>query len=538
MFKPLLLAAAFAVLTAPALAQSEAQTPRRSGRSAAPPPAEAAADSGDKPKSDKDKEKDKKWPEPVATKHEVNIGGQTIAYTATAGTLELPDYEGKPKANVFYVSYALDLPEGGPAPASPRPITFTFNGGPGSSSVWLHLGALGPRRVNFTDPAEKEGPPALPQPPYTVVDNEFSWLDLTDLVFIDPVSTGYSRPVEGERADQFHGLREDLQWMADFIRLWTTKHRRWDSPKYLAGESYGTTRAAGLTGVLQDTHGMYLSGIVLISPVLNFQTIRFDEGNDTPYWLYLPSYAATAWYHRKLPPDLQEDLGRTLREVEAWASSEYLVALGRGDALTNQERDLVAARLARYTGLAPDFIRRARLRLSLGSFTKELLRDQDRTVGRLDSRYKGIDRTGVGASPDYDPSYAAIQGPFTAALNHYIRAELNYENDKHYEILTGRVQPWSYAGAQNRYAEVAETLRSAMSKNPSLRVLVCAGHYDMATPYFAADYTVEHLGLDPSLRGNITRAYYRSGHMMYIRHDDLAKLKDDAARFYRPPAPG
>lgn len=459
---------------------------------------------------------------PSVTRHEVVIGGETIRYTARAGSMTLPDYEGKPKADVFYVAYTRDDADD---PAS-RPITFAFNGGPGSSSVWLHLGALGPRRVLMDD----EGNP-LP-PPYRLVPNEHAWLDLTDLVFIDPVGTGYSRAVEGESAKQFHGLDEDIRWMGDFIRLWTTQNRRWASPKFLAGESYGTTRAAGLAGYLQDTHGMYLNGIVLISPVLNFQTIRFDTGNDTPYWLYLPTYTATAWHHGRLPSDLQADLGAALAESERFASNDYLVALARGDQLTREERDAVIVELARLTGLSEAFIEQSNLRIRIGEFCKELLRDEGRTVGRLDSRFKGIDRRGTGDGFDYDPSYAAIQGPYTATLNDYVRRELGYENDHPYEILTGRVHPWSYGSAENRYADVADTLRAAMTKNPDLRVLVASGYYDLATPYFAADYTVAHLGLDPTLRGHIAQTYYRSGHMMYIRLEDLATLKADVADFY------
>jgi carboxypeptidase C (cathepsin A) len=479
-----------------------------------------------------DKPKERAAPAPSTTEHSVMIGGRSIEYTATAGTIELPDYEGKPKANVFYIAYTAKQPPDSP----PRPITYAFNGGPGSSSVWLHLGALGPKRVTFADPAEQHGTPALPAPPYSVIDNEFSWLDLTDLVFIDPVGTGYSRPVEGEKKEQFHGLTEDIQWVGDFIRLWTTRNQRWDSAKFLAGESYGTTRAAGLAGTLQDTHGMYISGIVLISPVLNFQTIRFDEGNDTPFWLYLPTYTATAWYHGKLSEALQKDLDAALKESELFAQNDYLLALGRGDALSGEERADIASELARLTGLSQDFVLRSNLRINISQFTKELLRDKGRTVGRLDSRYTGIDRSGVTASPEYDPSYAAIQGPFTAALNHYIRAELKYENDDPYEILTGRVQPWSFASASNQYADVSGTLRSAMTKNRSLRVLVASGFYDLATPHFAAAYTIRHMGLDPEVRPNITQTFYRAGHMMYIRHEDLSGLKADAARFYTPPS--
>lgn len=509
--------------------------PRRAGARTDAQPAES-------PAGEKKLEAKPKPDEPVTTSHEVTIGGVTIAYDATAGYMVLPSYEGKPRANVFYVAYTRkpDGAEAGGDPGAParseqdtaRPVTFCFNGGPGSSSVWLHLGAIGPRRVAMTDGNDRPDEPAIPSPPYRLVPNEHTWLDLSDLVFIDPVGTGYSRPVEGEAPRQFQGLEEDIQSVGDFIRLYVTKHRRWSSPKFLSGESYGTTRAAGLASYLQDTHGMYLNGIVFISTVHNFQTIRFDDGNDTPYWLYLPSYTATAWYHRKLAPDLQADLRAALRQAEEFASGEYLLALARGDALTPEERDALAAKLSRLSGLSKEFWLLANLRVNNSAFCKELLRDQRRTVGRLDSRYTGIDATGLGSGPDYDPSYAAIQGPYTAAFNHYVREDLKYENDLWYEILTGRVNPWSYESATNRYANVASRLRSAMTKNRDLYVHFASGYYDFATPYFASDYTADHLGLDPSLRGNVSRSYYESGHMMYIRLADLARLKADVAAFY------
>ena len=492
------------------------------------PAAEGGA-AKDKGKDDKEKKEEKKAP--VVTHHEVTIGGKAIKYTATAGYLELPDYDGKTKANVFVISYVRDVPEGEKVDWGTRPITYAFNGGPGSSSVWLHLGALGPRRVDFADPNEKPGQPPLPKPPYRVVPNEFAWLDFTDLLFIDPVSTGYSRPVEGESPKQFHGLDEDIRAVGEVIRLWTTKNKRWESPKFLAGESYGTTRAAGLSGFLQGTYGMFLNGIVLISPVLNFQTIEFDTGNELPFWLHLPTYTATAWYHGQLDAALQRDLRATLDEVEAFAEGEYQAALAKGDELPAAEADKIAEKLARYTGLSVEFVKRARLRIEDGPFYKELLRDQGRSVGRLDSRYKGIDRNDIGMNPEYDASYAAIQGPFTAALNSYVRGELNYENDLPYEILTGRVQPWSYASATNRYADVAGTLRRAMNSNPNLHVLVASGYYDVATPYFAGTYTITHLGLDASLRPNISQTFYECGHMMYIRHADLIKLREDVKGF-------
>lgn len=456
-------------------------------------------------------------PAPVETEHAVTIGGEVIAYRASAGRLTLKDDAGKPKAHLFHVAYERDIDD----PA--RPITFVFNGGPGSSSVWLHMGALGPRRVVFGDDGE------VPPPPGALADNEASWLDFTDLVFIDPVTTGYSRPAEGEDAHQFHGLREDARAVAEFIRLYTTREKRWLSPKFLAGESYGTTRAAALANLLQGDLGMYLSGIVLISPVLQFQTIEFDAGNDEPYWLFLPGYTATAWYHQKLPEF--PDLPAALAAAEKWAATDYLTALAAGDSLSAGDSDHAATQLARFTGLSKDFVSRSGLRISQGRFCKELLRDQGRTVGRLDSRYKGIDRDDAGAGPEYDPSYAAIQGPYTAALNAYVRGELNFESDLNYEILTGKVHPWNL-DADNRYAEVAEGLRRAMSANRRLKVLVCNGLYDLATPYFASDFTVNHLGLDETLRGNVRVERYQAGHMMYLREADRDKLREDARAFY------
>ncbi len=514
-----------------------------------------AGGKGDKVKGDGKEEQEKL----SVTHHEIVLGGEKIAYTATAGYMTLPDYEGKPKANVFFIAYTKDAapPAPPPPPPSPppeaapggagapgaqatatpapgidpstRPISFCFNGGPGSSSVWLHLGAIGPRRVVM----EPEG--WAPPPPYTLVDNESSWLDVTDLVFIDPPSTGYSRPVEGESAGQFHGLQEDLRAVGEFIRLYTTKYQRWSSPKFLAGESYGTTRAAGLAGYLQDTHGMYLNGIVLISCVLNFQTIHFDTGNDLPYVLFLPTYTATAWYHKKLDPALQADLQKTLAEVKAWALGDYSLALAKGESLPQAERDAVVKKLARFTGLSEKYVDNANLRIAIFNFTKELLRDQKVTVGRLDSRFKGTDANSIGDTPEYDPSMAAITGPFTATMNDYARRELKYENDLPYEILTGRVNPWSFGGATNRYVNVAETLRGAITRNPSLRVLVCSGYFDLATPFFATDYTVSHLGLPGALEGNVSTHYFEAGHMMYIRQTDLAGLKGHAAAFIREP---
>jgi len=470
----------------------------------------------------------------VSTQHTITLAGQEIRYTVTAGTIILKEEaektgekagesEGeKPKASVFFIAYTRDdVPD-----KTRRPLTFSFNGGPGSSSVWLHLGLLGPRRVVMQDDG------GLPPPPFRLTDNEFSLLDASDLVFIDPVSTGFSRPVVGEKAKEFHGFKKDIESVGDFIRLYTTRYGRWPSPKFLIGESYGTTRAAGLSGYLQERHGLYLNGIMLISSILDFGTARFDPGNDLPYILFLPTYAATAWYHGRLPADLQARLlPEVLAEVKQFALGEYTLALMQGAALSPAARADIVAKLARYTGLAADWLDRAELRIEIFRFTKELLRDQRRTVGRLDSRFTGIDRDAVGEEHEYDPSLTNITGPYTAALNDTVRGELKFESDLPYEILNPKVWPWSYAQHENQYVNVAETLRKAMTINPYLKVFVANGYYDLATPYCATEYTFSHLGLDPSLAGHVSMAFYPAGHMMYIHLPSLAELRRDLAGF-------
>ncbi|MCA9973976.1 MAG: hypothetical protein KC425_27380 [Anaerolineales bacterium] len=465
----------------------------------------------------------------VESQHSITIGGETISYTVTTGTIVLKEEEEKegkaegekPKATFFFVAYTRD----DVADPAERPITFSFNGGPGSSSVWLHLGVLGPRRVDEHDVQ------APVRPPFRLVDNDHSLLDKTDLVFIDPVSTGFSRAVKGEKAKQFHGFKKDIESVGDFIRLYVSRYRRWASPKFLIGESYGTTRAGGLSGYLQQRYGMYLNGIMLVSSILNFMTARFVPGNDLPYILFLPTYAATAWYHRRLAPALQEDLRKTLAEVEAFALGEYTLALMQGDALPDETRTAVAEKLAGYTGLSVDYVERANLRIGIHRFCKELRRDERITVGRLDSRFTGVDRDAVGEHYEYDPSYAAILGPYAATFNDYVRRELNYESDLPYEILTARVHPWSFAENENSFLNVAETLRQAMTMNPALKVHVDNGYFDLATPYLATRYTFDHLGLPADLRANVSMDFYEAGHMMYVHLPSLAALKANLAAF-------
>lgn len=476
----------------------------------------------------------------VETRHSATIAGARVDYTATAGTLLLKDDDGKPTASIFFVAYnrvkvaeppppALGAQPGAVTVSPPdpaRPITFAFNGGPGSSAVWLHLGALGPRRVALTDNGEP------PPPPYKLTDNEFSVLDLTDLVFIDPVSTGFSRPAPGQDAKKFHGVEADIATIGEFIRIYLSRFNRWGSPKYVAGESYGTTRAAGLAAHLQDKLGINLNGVILVSAVLNFQTARFDDGNDLPYALFLPSYTATAHFHKKLNGDLQADLRKALSEAEQFATTEYTLALMKGDRLTAEDRLQLGRKLARYTGLSEDYVTRANYRIEISRFTKELLRDQARTVGRFDSRLKGTDSDSAGERHEYDPSYAAVQGAYTATLNQYLRRDLRYETDLAYEILTGRVQPWDFGDAKNRYLNVSNPLRSAMTKNRDLRVFVASGYFDLATPYFGTDYTVSHLGFDPELAKKISVNYYEAGHMMYIHKPSHEKLRKDLAGWF------
>jgi carboxypeptidase C (cathepsin A) len=464
-------------------------------------------------------------PKLSVTEHELTVGGKTIKYKATAGYLVLKDDKDKPRANIFFVAYTkMDEPN-----AAKRPLMFSFNGGPGSSSVWLHMGALGPKRVVMTDKGE-----SLP-PPYRWQDNEFSWLDETDLVFIDPVSTGYSRAAKDVDAKQFHGFTGDIESVGEFIRLYTTRYERWVSPKFLVGESYGTTRAAGLSDYLQQKYDLYLNGIILISSIMNFETALFGAGNDLPYQLFLPTYTAAAWYHGKLKGDWARDLPSAIARAREFAARDYTLALMEGDALPAKERERVAKELAALTGLKQEFIDRQNLRVNIFQFVRELRRDENRVIGRLDSRMVGI-APGEGAGfrdggGFFDPSLEAINGGYTNALNDYARRELKYENDLPYEILTADVQPWSYRNVENEYLNVAQTLKQAMTKNTFLKVWIANGYYDLATPFYATDYTVRHMGLDPAVRGNIKLTYYEAGHMMYIHLDSLKKLKADFGAF-------
>jgi carboxypeptidase C (cathepsin A) len=453
----------------------------------------------------------------------VTINGVKVKYKATAGTILIKDEEGKARVSFFFIAYtSLEHSN-----ASGRPLAFSFNGGPGSSSVWLHLGLLGPRRVEL----KEEG--AMPPPPFRLVNNSQSLLDVADLVFIDPVSTGFTRTVPGEDAAKYHGVDQDLQSVGDFIRLYTTRYNRWLSPKFLIGESYGTTRAAGLAGYLESRFGMYLNGIVLVSAVLDFSTISFNPGNDLPYILYLPSETAAAWYHKKLAPDLQADQMKALAEAENFALGPFAHALMQGAALPASERADTLKELARLTGLSEDYIDSADMRVRVGRFSKELLRAERRTIGHYDSRLTGEDRDSAGESSQYDPSFTSALGPFAATFNDYVRRELKFQSDLPYEVLTAKVEPWDFNDARNHYLDIAENLRAAMTHNPYLKVFVANGHYDLATPYLATRYTFDHIELPPDLRTNVSMGYYEAGHMMYLNTPSRLALKEDLRRFIR-----
>ncbi|HLK14067.1 MAG TPA: hypothetical protein VKT78_04620 [Fimbriimonadaceae bacterium] len=459
---------------------------------------------------------------PIVTQHEAKLDGKPFKYTVTAGMLPLRTPLGEVEAGIFFMAYTVESDK-------PRPLTFSFNGGPGSSSVWLHLGAVGPKRVVL----QKDG--MGPKPPYALEDNQETWLRHTDLVFIDPVGTGYSRAVKKEDEKKFWGLEGDVESVGQFIRNFLTKFNRWLSPVFIVGESYGTTRGAALSSHLLG-HGIALSGITLVSSILNFQTARFTKGNDLPYFLFLPSYTATAWFHKKLPADLQKkSLSAVLKEVEAWARTDYWPALAEGSSLKPTVRKRVMGKLARYTGLNPQYVDLSDLRINIHRFCKELLRSERRTVGRLDSRYKGIDGTHVTDVPEIDPSNAAIFPAYASTMNDYVRRVLGYETDLPYYIFNpGDLwKSWDWGKAGDGSPDTSEALRQALSNNPYMKVFVASGYYDLATPYFATEYTLDHLGLDPSLRQNISGGYYEAGHMMYVHVDYLQKLRADVETFYK-----
>jgi carboxypeptidase C (cathepsin A) len=456
---------------------------------------------------------------PVHITNSVTIAGERVTYRAETGMLPVLKTDGTSRASVFYVAYTREDTTNGAA----RPVTFCFNGGPGSASVWLHLGALGPRRAKMNPDGSQ------PAPPFALVDNEYSVLNASDLVFIDPVATGFSRPVKEEKPADFFGDSADLDSVGEFIRLWTTRHGRWLSPKFLCGESYGVFRAAGLADHLRGRYGMYLNGLILVSGVLDFATLEGETGNDLPYPLYLPAYTAAAHFHQKLPADLAANLDAALAESRAFARGEYAAALQAGAELPVAEREKVVAELARLTGLPARVIEDNRLRIDPGVFRKQLLHDQGLILGGYDARLTGRDGDPAATGPAFDPSAAATMGAFSAGMNSYVRGELKFEDDLPYEILAG-VQPWTYTD-RNSYPNASDRLASVMNQNPYLKILVCGGRCDLVCPIDTIRHSLEHMPLADAYRQNVIFAEFDAGHMMYINQPDLQKLQTAIAKF-------
>ena len=465
---------------------------------------------------------------PVVTHHEIKVDGNTLRYTATAGRLPIKNAAETTEAEMFFVAYTLD----GADPAR-RPLTFAFNGGPGSASLWLHLGALGPRKVVLA----KDG--MMPASPYRFMDNPGTPLGKTDLVLVDAIGTGYSRAADLEKAKKFWGVKGDIEAFSEFVRMYISRYERWSSPLYILGESYGTTRAAGIAGYLNN-RGISFNGITLLSMVLDFETLEITKKNDLACVLTLPTYTMIAAYHKKLAPELMEDMQKTRHEVEHWASTEYAAALAKGDALSPQERQATIDGLARYTGLKKEIIDQANLRVDVREFTHYLLADQKLRVGRLDGRYTGPDPEGFLDTPFYDPTGSAIGPPFTSVFNDYVRRELGYKTDLPYYVSAGQISSaepdlfwrrWEWGPAIEGFPDTATPLRAAMVKDPYLKVLVMEGYYDLATPYSAANYTMSHLDLSPEYRKNISFATYESGHMVYLTEEGLRKMRNDFTAF-------
>ncbi|MFF5988892.1 S10 family peptidase [Prauserella flavalba] len=467
----------------------------------------------------------------VTTQHSLTVKRRKLAYTAQTGRIVLRKevltdgkFEGhKPKAEVFVTAYTLD----GADPAT-RPVTFAFNGGPGSSSIWLHLGVLGPRRIVSGDVNDPE------PPPYRLADNADTLLAHSDLVFIDPVSTGYSRAASGEKPKDYHGFTPDVESVGEVIRLWTSRNERWLSPKFVAGESYGTLRAAALATHLQERHGLYLNGLLLISSVLDMGTIVFSEGNDLPYSLYLPTYAAIAHYHGKHG---DRPLDEVLAEAEEFASRDLPWALQRGARLSEEERADAVARLAYLSGLSESYVDRVNLRIEHVRFFTELLREEGLTTGRMDGRFTTWEPDGGREHMSDDASVSRIIGAYSAGFNHYVRAELGYANDLPYEILSMDVnRAWSYSDFEGRPVSVVDGLGAAMRANPHLKVHVALGHYDGATPYYAAEHVLARLQIPEELRGNVETVYYPAGHMMYVHEPSRVQQSKDLATFVKSAA--
>ena len=464
---------------------------------------------------------------PIVTHHSMTLNGRVLQYTATTGRMAIKTTTGITDAEMFYVAYTLD--KAGPK----RPLTFAFNGGPGSGTIWLHMGAFGPRRVKMLPNG------FMPAPPFELEDNPDTLLDRTDLVFIDAIGTGYSRALTPEAGKKYWGLLGDLDAFGEFIRLYLQANSRWTSPLYLAGESYGTTRAAGLSGWLID-HGIALNGIVMISTVMNFQASSFAVGNDLGYITFLPTYAMTAAYHNKLAPELNKNPSALLAEVKQFANNEYPVILQKGDSLTPEERAAAVAKLVRYTGLSAKYIEQANLRIDLAHFDTELLRDEDKIIGRLDGRFTGTNASTPQQFSDYDPSEAAIRPPYTSTFGNYVQQELGYKTDLVYWVLGGGIGPWEFpvtGAGRNGFPDTSQMLRHAFTLNPYMHLFIAEGYYDAATPLGGVEYTLNHMGLTEEAHKRIHRDYFQAGHMVYIDRSSLNQLKKDIDQLFDQTAP-
>ncbi|HEX3703580.1 MAG TPA: hypothetical protein VHU82_09625 [Vicinamibacterales bacterium] len=507
MNRHLLIATLFVLAAAPSFAQGRGAPP------AAPPnpQAEAAAASREEhfgPAEEK----------VSTTSHTVRLDGRDIKYTATVGTIPIRLDNGQIAARMFFVAYTKDGED-----AKTRPIAFLYNGGPGAATIWLHMGSFAPKRVQMAADGFQ------PAPPFHLEDNESSLIDVTDMVFVDAISTGFSRTATGVNAAQFHGQTGDIRAFGEFINDWLITYNRMASPKYLIGESYGTIRSAGLGSELQQRHGIDLNGIALISSLLTYQTLSPAPDNDVAWASNIETFTADAWYHKKLPADLQAmSIKQVVDQSRAFAFGDYMAALTKGNTLTDAERTAMAQKLAHFTGLSPQFILNANLRVSAERFRKELLRDKRLSLGRLDGRFTSIDADAAGEREEFDISNQALQGPYTALFQDYLKNDLKWESDLHYPS-SGNVRPWTYD--QNRYMDMTETLRGTMTRNPFLKVFVAFGYYDMATVMGGSEFNFTHLAYDKQVTDRVSYGYYEAGHMIYIRPSAHKALKNDLAKF-------